>query len=145
MTGTSRTIPLTGEGFEVLFRLVRYNDELARVAMIANGGGVEVETPEVVERIADLERLCTYLVSHIETLMVDSHKDSDTFITYSLAFQLTALCGHVDHHGGSFSIRFMVRDFDSKVYIGFEGSVDVDCVQTFCEEIMAFVTSNSGE
>ena len=80
---------------------------------------------------------------HIDTLLTGEPVESKTWVPLELEFQLTCLDGEMWHEGetlaGYFAIRIMIQakmkpteGQQVRAYTGYEGSVNIQEVMTFC-------------
>ncbi|MDB9510159.1 hypothetical protein PN499_02910 [Kamptonema animale CS-326] len=99
--------------------------------------------------LKDLERLATYLETHIASLIQNPDSESEFFVDYGLGFQLQALEGDVDlKNDGEFSIIVLVdvgeyEKGSCHTYVGGLSVVTVEKTQKFISSIYAALTKFS--
>ncbi|MBW4612033.1 MAG: hypothetical protein KME21_01880 [Desmonostoc vinosum HA7617-LM4] len=144
---TSSKCLLVTEGYKIIFNLKslettkQYMDLIVKFQLDPNLAFVAVKSQPALISITDLKRLVTYFEEHIAQLQENPNRESYTFLTCDLGFQVQALSGEVrSPHEGEFSIRFMVNVGQnnaeaSRTYVGGESVVTLENIQSFTSSL----------
>lgn len=140
---------LETKGYSIVFELKNYNLAVEMVDLVLefqlNPHIKDFYLRSIPSYITfkDLQRLATYLETHIASLIQNPDSQSQFFVDYGLGFQLQALEGDVDlENDGEFSIIVLVdvgeyEKGSSHTYVGGLSVVTVEKTQFFISSIYA--------
>ncbi|WP_433932487.1 hypothetical protein AB3662_48110 [Sorangium cellulosum] len=139
---------MSANGYGAIFRLWRaplsseHVDAEIEMYLDASRRDTLVRSSRAFISVKDLRRLASYLDEHIALLMSKPNESSPIFVPLEMGFQIQALSGEVDSsEDGVFSMRLMINvgksETGENVYVGCEGSIDVEHVRLFIAGIEA--------